>query len=132
MKWILILMLSLAGECLASDYVTASGYLGIPDQATYPDTNTEPITEVRDRYWQISTVKDAPYGEYAGAVSNGTAMFVAPQGDIIYFCTEMSGDFEQSAGVWAWVTILYRWKTKIGPEQSGPAYPPQGVGSADP
>ena len=132
MKLMIILMLAITVECLASDYMTTNGYLGIPDQATYPDETTEPITDVRDRYWQISMVEDAPYGDYAGAVSNGAAKFVATQGDIIYFCTEMSGDFEQSAEVRAWVTILYRWKTKIGPEQSGPAYPPQGVGSADP
>ena len=125
-------MLALTVECLASDYMTTNGYLGIPDQATYPDETTEPITDVRDRYWQISTVKAAPYGDYTGAVSNGTAMFVATQGDIIYFCTEMSGDFAQSAEVRAWVTILNRWKTKIGPEQSVPAYVAQGAPSAEP
>ena len=125
-------MLASTVECLASDYMTASGYLGIPDQATYPTTKTEPITDVRDRYWQISTVNDAPYSDYAGAVSNGTAKFVVTRGDTIYFSTEISGDFAQSAEVRAWVTILNRWKTKIGPEQSGPAYPPQGVGSPEP
>ena len=125
-------MLALTVECLASDYMTTNGYLGIPAQAAYPDETTEPITDVRDRYWQISTVKDAPYGDYAGAVSNGTAKFVVTRGDTTYFSTEISGDFEQSAEVRAWVTILNRWKTKIGPEQSGAGYPPQGVGSPDP
>lgn len=113
MKWMItcLLVLLMAG-CLGPRYMTSFGYLGIPERESYPNTKAQPIETVSGRYWRISEVADAPYADYLSAVSNGTAQFVVSRGENVYFSTEMTGDFEQSAEVRAWVTILHRWKTK--------------------
>ncbi len=98
--------------CLGHRYMTPFGYLGIPEQESYPNTKAAPVEAARDRYWRISEVTDAPYADYVSAVSNGTAKFVVRATEYVYFSTEMTGDLEQSADVRAWVTVLHRWKAK--------------------
>jgi hypothetical protein len=106
------LLLPLAG-CLDPRYMTPFGYLGIPEQESYPNTKAAPVESARDRYGRISEVADAPYSDYVSAVSNRTAKFVARAHGHVYFSTEMTGDIEQNADVRAWVTVLYRWKARM-------------------
>ena len=105
-------LLLLVSGCVGSSYMSPFGYLGIPEQESYPNTKAAPVEAARDRYWRISEVADAPYADYVSAVSKGTARFVVQAHGCVYFSTELTGDFEQSADVRAWVTVLNRWKTK--------------------
>ena len=98
--------------CLGPRYMTPFGYLGIPEQESYPNTKAAPVAAARDRYWRISEVTEAPYADYVSAVSNRTAKFIVRAHGHVYFSTEILGDFEQSSDVRAWVTVLNRWKTK--------------------
>jgi len=84
-------------------------YLGIPADAEYPHTTFQLDKRVpATKYYRVSRVSHVTKDQYERDLASGRMQFRERHGDVEYYATEFSGDFEQQPGVRAWVTTLQR------------------------
>jgi hypothetical protein len=103
----------LAFGCMATPKVKGPEaevpYLGIPADAEYPHTAFRLDTRVpATKYYRLSRVSHVTKDQYDRDLASGRMQFRERHGDVEFYATEFSGDFEQQPGLRASVTILQR------------------------
>ena len=110
MKNIIIVMgLALLSGCAGSHYMTATGYLGIPEHEWDPDKG-KPVPEIRE-YHVISAVIEVPYEDYLKWKQSEQTMYEVTRGSTVYFSVEMDAELDAGNGDVALVPALERRKT---------------------
>lgn len=96
--------------CNGIKEATATGYLGIPDQAEYPEKGS-PCSEIKDKFYAVTKVKTMDYDEYLWYKKKKLVHYETRHGNTVHFCSIFKDDTETRPAGKDFVLILERWKT---------------------
>ncbi len=97
--------------CASPTYLTPTGYLGLADDAQYPEEGSVLVADVAAAgYYAVSETENVAWEEYLAAKAAGRARYEAEAGNAVYYCVETDLDLAPAPNVREWVRVLERKK----------------------